>query len=73
MRVVPTPRPPCATGISTAFSATAPSGRVVALRHRDAKESVTSIAEHLGIDRSTLYRTLAAYDEAAATPTDDTH
>ncbi|MFF4323193.1 helix-turn-helix domain-containing protein [Streptomyces sp. NPDC001568] len=36
----------------------------VALRRRDAEESVTSIARHLGIGRSTLYRTLAAYDEA---------
>lgn len=39
----------------------------VALRRRDAKESVTAIAKHLGVGRSTLYRTLAAYDEAAAT------
>ncbi|MFJ9944178.1 recombinase family protein [Streptomyces erythrochromogenes] len=39
----------------------------VALRRRDAKESVTAIAEHLGVGRSTRYRTLAAYDEAAAT------
>ncbi|MFH8405303.1 helix-turn-helix domain-containing protein [Streptomyces sp. NPDC018019] len=31
------------------------------------KESVTAIAEHLGVGRSTLYRTLAAYDEAMAT------
>ncbi|MEV8535843.1 recombinase family protein [Streptomyces sp. NPDC051211] len=38
----------------------------VALRRRDAKESVTAIAEHLGVGRSTLYRTLAAYDEATA-------
>lgn len=38
----------------------------VALRRRDAKESVTAIAEHLGVGRSTLYRILAAYDEAAA-------
>ncbi|MGR4880579.1 recombinase family protein [Streptomyces sp. LARHCF249] len=37
----------------------------VALRRRDAKESV--IAAHLGSGRSTLYRTLAAYDEATAT------
>ncbi|OKK14926.1 hypothetical protein AMK09_26460 [Streptomyces sp. CB02488] len=36
----------------------------VALRRRDAEESVTSIARYLGIGRSTLYRTLAAYDEA---------
>ncbi|MFJ4843299.1 helix-turn-helix domain-containing protein [Streptomyces sp. NPDC088746] len=36
----------------------------VALRRRDAKESVTAIPEHLGVGRSTLYRTLAAYDEA---------
>ncbi|WP_328765327.1 helix-turn-helix domain-containing protein [Streptomyces sp. NBC_00272] len=39
----------------------------VALRRREAEESVTSIARHLGIGRSTLYRTLAAYDEAAET------
>ncbi|MFJ1805752.1 MULTISPECIES: helix-turn-helix domain-containing protein [unclassified Streptomyces] len=39
----------------------------VALRRRDAKESVTVVAEHLGVGRSTLYRTLAAYDEAAVT------
>ncbi|MEU3350969.1 helix-turn-helix domain-containing protein [Streptomyces sp. NPDC037389] len=36
----------------------------VVLRRRDTKESVTAIAEHLGVGRSTLYRTLAAYDEA---------
>ncbi|MER5619024.1 helix-turn-helix domain-containing protein [Streptomyces sp. NPDC002215] len=29
----------------------------VALRRRDAKESVTAIAGHLGVGRSTLYRT----------------
>ncbi|MGW0393859.1 helix-turn-helix domain-containing protein [Streptomyces sp. NPDC003042] len=39
----------------------------VALRRRDAKESVTTIASHLGVGRSTLYRTLSAYDEAIAT------
>ncbi|MCX5417867.1 helix-turn-helix domain-containing protein [Streptomyces sp. NBC_00059] len=39
----------------------------VALRRRDAKESVTAIAEHLGVGSSTLYRTLPAYDEAVAT------
>ncbi|MCM2392741.1 helix-turn-helix domain-containing protein [Streptomyces albipurpureus] len=39
----------------------------VALRRRDTKESVTAIAEHLGVGGSTLYRTLAAYDEAIAT------
>ncbi|MFJ5850875.1 helix-turn-helix domain-containing protein [Streptomyces sp. NPDC092903] len=39
----------------------------VALRRRDAKESVTAIARHLGTGRSTLYRTFAAYDEAIAT------
>ncbi|WP_078965549.1 MULTISPECIES: helix-turn-helix domain-containing protein [unclassified Streptomyces] len=39
----------------------------VALRRRDAKESVTAIARRLGIGRSTLYRTFAAYDEAIAT------
>ncbi|MFC9295748.1 recombinase family protein [Streptomyces sp. NPDC057011] len=39
----------------------------VALRRRDANESVTSIARHLGVGRSTLYRTLAAYDGAIAT------
>ncbi|MFI6986755.1 recombinase family protein [Embleya sp. NPDC050154] len=39
----------------------------VALRRRDADESVTSIARRLGIGRSTLYRTLAAYNEALAT------
>ncbi|MFD3467502.1 helix-turn-helix domain-containing protein [Streptomyces sp. NPDC058682] len=39
----------------------------VALRRRDSNESVTAIAQHLGVGRSTLYRTLAAYDEAAAT------
>ncbi|MGO4456590.1 recombinase family protein [Streptomyces sp. M-16] len=44
----------------------------VALRRRDAKESVTAIAAHLGIGRSTLYRTLAAYDEATATTADHT-
>ncbi|MCX5174449.1 helix-turn-helix domain-containing protein [Streptomyces virginiae] len=36
----------------------------IALRRRDAKESVTAIAARLGVGRSTLYRTLAAYDEA---------
>ncbi|MFF2026700.1 recombinase family protein [Streptomyces sp. NPDC058171] len=40
----------------------------VVLRRRDANESVTSIARHLGVGRS-LYRTLAAYDEAAVTRT----
>ncbi|MEU8708375.1 helix-turn-helix domain-containing protein [Streptomyces sp. NPDC048565] len=35
-------------------------------RH-NAKESVTAIAAHLGVGRSTLYRTLSAYDEAVAT------
>ncbi|KOU59203.1 hypothetical protein ADK96_33150 [Streptomyces sp. IGB124] len=39
----------------------------VALRRRDAKESITAIAEHLGVGRPTLYRTLSAYDEATAT------
>ncbi|WP_314249929.1 helix-turn-helix domain-containing protein [Streptomyces kutzneri] len=39
----------------------------VALGRRDAEESVTAIAKHLGVGRSTLYRTLAAYGEAAAT------
>ncbi|MFH9575680.1 helix-turn-helix domain-containing protein [Streptomyces sp. NPDC017454] len=39
----------------------------VALRRRAAKESVTAIAAHLGAGRSTLYRTLSAYDEAIAT------
>ncbi|MFJ9079358.1 recombinase family protein [Streptomyces sp. NPDC102278] len=39
----------------------------VALRRRDAEESVTAIAKHLGVGRSTLYRTLAAYDEAITT------
>ncbi|NEB59734.1 recombinase family protein [Streptomyces sp. SID8111] len=39
----------------------------VALRRRDANEPVTSIARRLGVGRSTLYRTLAAYDEAIAT------
>ncbi|BDH12794.1 recombinase family protein [Streptomyces hygroscopicus] len=39
----------------------------VALRRRDAKAPVTAIAPHLGVGRSTLYRTLAAYDEAATT------
>lgn len=33
----------------------------------DTKESVTAIAKHLGVGRSTLYRTLAAYDKATAT------
>ncbi|MET9700018.1 recombinase family protein [Streptomyces sp. NPDC006529] len=42
----------------------------VALRRRDAKESITASASRLGVGRSTLYRTLAAYDEAAATVTD---
>ncbi|MEU9498787.1 recombinase family protein [Streptomyces sp. NPDC048196] len=41
----------------------------VALRRRDANEPVTTIARHLGVGRSTLYRTLAAYGEAAATLT----
>ncbi|MET9468876.1 helix-turn-helix domain-containing protein [Streptomyces sp. NPDC006544] len=36
----------------------------VALRRRDAKEPVTAIASHLGVGRSTLYRTLSANDEA---------
>ncbi|MFC9595994.1 helix-turn-helix domain-containing protein [Streptomyces sp. NPDC056944] len=39
----------------------------VALRRRDAKESVTAIARHLGIGCSSLYRTFAAYDEAVVT------
>ncbi|MGW3647535.1 hypothetical protein [Streptomyces sp. NPDC000878] len=39
----------------------------VALRRRDANESVTSIARLLGVGRSTRYRTLTAYDEASAT------
>ncbi|MFJ2590415.1 helix-turn-helix domain-containing protein [Streptomyces sp. NPDC087538] len=39
----------------------------MALRRREAEESVTSIARHLGVGRSTLYRTFAAYDEAIAT------
>ncbi|MET9519464.1 hypothetical protein [Streptomyces sp. NPDC002994] len=39
----------------------------VALWRRDAKESVTAIAVHLGIGRSTPHRTFAAYDEAVAT------
>ncbi|MFD8147098.1 recombinase family protein [Streptomyces sp. NPDC059708] len=39
----------------------------VALRRCEAEESVTSIARHLGIGRCTLYRTPAAYDEAAET------
>jgi predicted DNA-binding transcriptional regulator YafY len=39
----------------------------VALRRRDTTESVTAIARRLGVGRSTLYRDLAAYDEAAAT------
>ncbi|MFJ4741094.1 recombinase family protein [Streptomyces sp. NPDC088775] len=38
----------------------------IALRRRDAGEPVTSIARRLGVGRSTLYRTLAAYDEAMA-------
>ncbi|MFJ9380200.1 hypothetical protein [Streptomyces sp. NPDC101455] len=33
----------------------------------DANEPVTSIAQHHGVGRSTLYRTLAAYDEAVTT------
>lgn len=42
----------------------------VALRRRDAKESVTAIAiaMHLGLGRSTLYRRLPVYDEAVAPP-----
>ncbi|MER5930996.1 helix-turn-helix domain-containing protein [Streptomyces sp. NPDC002054] len=36
-------------------------------RRRDAKESVTAIAAHLSVGRSTLYRILAAHDEAIAT------
>lgn len=43
----------------------------VALRRRDAQESVTAIAAHLGIGRSTLYRTFAAYDEAIATTSEE--
>ncbi|MEU9163948.1 helix-turn-helix domain-containing protein [Streptomyces sp. NPDC048424] len=39
---------------------------LVALRRRDAEESVTAIAERLGVGRSTLHRTLVSYDEAAA-------
>ncbi|KOV21899.1 hypothetical protein ADK90_11460, partial [Streptomyces sp. XY413] len=38
-----------------------------ALRRRDAKESIPAIREPLGVGRSTLYRTLSAYDEATAT------
>ncbi|MFI6122661.1 recombinase family protein [Streptomyces sp. NPDC051064] len=39
----------------------------VALARRDAKESVTPSPRTTASARSTLYRTLAAYDEAAAT------
>ncbi|MFJ9459977.1 helix-turn-helix domain-containing protein [Kitasatospora sp. NPDC101447] len=39
----------------------------VALRRGEANEPVTLIARYLGVGRSTLYRTLAAYDEVAAT------
>ncbi|MFE7712492.1 helix-turn-helix domain-containing protein [Streptomyces sp. NPDC057486] len=42
----------------------------VALRRRDANESVTAIARHLGVGRSTLYRVLAAYEDEAGR-TDD--
>ncbi|MFF2852053.1 helix-turn-helix domain-containing protein [Streptomyces sp. NPDC058001] len=37
----------------------------VTLRRRDTQESVTAIRAHLGIGRSTLYRTLAAYEKPA--------
>ncbi|WP_314242034.1 hypothetical protein [Streptomyces sp. DSM 40907] len=40
----------------------------VALRRRDADESVMAIARHRGVGRSALHRTLAAYDEAAPRP-----
>ncbi|MFE9468724.1 helix-turn-helix domain-containing protein [Streptomyces virginiae] len=39
----------------------------VTLRCRDAQESITAIAPHLGVGRSTLYRALAACGEAIAT------
>ncbi|MGW5950262.1 hypothetical protein [Streptomyces celluloflavus] len=52
-------RPPAVDGdISPSPCATAPP------RRRAAKESVTAITAHLGVDRSPLYRTLASYDEA---------
>ncbi|MFE9313445.1 helix-turn-helix domain-containing protein [Streptomyces sp. NPDC088353] len=41
--------------------------QAVALRRRDTRESVTTVAKHLGVGRSTLCRTPAAYDEAAIT------
>ncbi|WP_078990989.1 helix-turn-helix domain-containing protein [Streptomyces sp. XY413] len=61
MRTVPLTQP-CAPLTSTLRTTLA-----VALRRRDANEPVTAIAERLGVGRSTLYRTLAAYDEAIAT------
>ncbi|MFE7666436.1 hypothetical protein [Streptomyces celluloflavus] len=41
------------------------------MRRRAAKESVTAIAAHLGAGRSTLYRTLASYDEATKRRSDE--
>lgn len=38
----------------------------IALRRRDAGEPVMAIVRHLTVGRSTLCRTLAAYDEAMA-------
>ncbi|WP_405533038.1 recombinase family protein [Streptomyces avidinii] len=37
----------------------------IALRRRDANEPVTSIARHLSVGRSTVYRMLASYDDEA--------
>ncbi|MFE4633137.1 hypothetical protein ACFRJ1_07125 [Streptomyces sp. NPDC056773] len=54
----PPARPPAADGGMLAFG----------LRRRDAKESATAIATHLGVGRSPLYRTLAAYDEKPPPP-----
>ncbi|MFE7607716.1 helix-turn-helix domain-containing protein [Streptomyces celluloflavus] len=42
------------------------------MRRRAAKESVAAIAAHLGAGRSTLYRTLASYDEATTRRRDET-
>ncbi|MEV0415163.1 helix-turn-helix domain-containing protein [Streptomyces sp. NPDC050448] len=52
---------------ATICPGTAHPGSPIAPRCSDAKEAVTAIARQLGIGRSTLYRTLAAYGEAAVT------
>lgn len=52
-----------ATGARQPLTARVPA---VALPRRNTKESVTAIAAHLGVGRSTLYRTQGAHDKAIA-------